>query len=199
MFSGLRDIHAPDVRRLVSLTVNGLKHRFNPDPKALLRFRHRLPVHSRGGVGSNLAKILPDPLPGDVMRQRCEPELGFAPSLRCYSFESCFHGWRFFSLHRRPNPPVVWSPCVRRTTHLPLAASPCSRLSRPPSTISQSDCRQVIRSPSLCQLVGPYKSGLNLTALPCSHGILRLHASGTNPGSTSGHSPYRILGFRLPR
>jgi hypothetical protein len=102
-------------------------------------------------------------------------------------------------LHRRPNSPVVWSPCFPRTTHLPLAASPCSRLSRPPSTISQSDCRQVVRSPSPCQLVGPYKSSLNLTALPCSHGILRLHASGTNPGSISGHSPCRILGFCLPR
>src|SRR5207245_8629473 len=105
-----------------------------------------------GGVGSNLAQTLPDPLPGDVMGQRREPELWFAPSLRCYSFESCFHGWRFFSLHRRPCPPVVWSPCVRRTTPLPLAASPCSRLSRPPSTISQSDCRPVVRSPSLCRL-----------------------------------------------
>ena len=39
---------------------------------------------------------------------------------------------------------------------------------------------------------------LNRTALPCSHGILRLHASGTNPGSIPGHSPYRSLGFCLP-
>jgi hypothetical protein len=77
---------------------------------------------------------------------------------------------------------------------LPLVA-----VSRPPSTISQSDCRQVIRSPSPCRFVRPYKPGLNLTALPCSHGILRLHASGTNPGSISGHPPCRILGFRLPR
>ena len=120
------------------------------------------------------------------------------PSFRCYSFESCFHGWRFFPLHRRPNPPVEWSPCFPRTIQLPLAASPCSRLSRPQSTISQSDCRQVIRSSLLCGLVGPYKLHLNLTALPCSRETLRLHAGGTNPGSTPEHSPYRALRFRRP-
>jgi hypothetical protein len=49
------------------------------------------------------------------------------------------------------------------------------------------------------QLVGPYKTGLSLTDLPCSHGTLWLHASGTNPGSTSAHSPIRILSFCLPR
>jgi hypothetical protein len=82
---------------------------------------------------------------------------------------------------------------------LPLAASPCSRLSRPQSTISQSDFRQVIGSFSPYRLVRPYKLGLNLAALPCSHETLRLHASGTNPGSTPGHSPWRILEFGLPR
>jgi hypothetical protein len=125
-----------------------------------------LSIRPRGGVRSHLAEILPDPLLGDVMGQRCEPKFGFTPSLRCYSFESCFHGWRFFSLHRRPYPPVVWSPCCRRTTHLPLAASPCSRLSRPPSTISQSDCCPVVRSLSLCWLVGPYKSSLEPDGSP---------------------------------
>ena len=69
-------------------------------------------------------------------------------------------------MHRRPNPPVVWSPCVHRTTHLPLAASPCSRLSRPPSTISQSDFRQVIRSSSPYRLVGPYKLSLEPDGSP---------------------------------
>jgi hypothetical protein len=132
------------------------------------------------------------------MSQRCKPELWFTPSFRCYSFESCCHGWRFFSLHRRPNPPLVWSPCFRRTTHLPPAASPCGRLSRPPSTISQSDCRQVFRSSLPYRLVGPYKLRLNLTALPCSHEVLWSHAGGTNPGSISGHSPNRIQSFCLP-
>src|SRR5215472_1122661 len=133
------------------------------------------------------------------MGQRREPELRFTPSFRCYPFESCFHGWRFFSLHRRPNPPVEWSPCFPRTIQLPLAASPCSRLSRPQSTISQSDFHQDIRSSSLCRLVGPYKLRLNLVDLPCSHETLWLHAGGTNPGSTPENSPYRALGFRLPR
>src|SRR5712692_9790012 len=43
----VRDIHTPDVRRVIALTVNGLKHRLNPDPEALLRLRHGLSIHSR--------------------------------------------------------------------------------------------------------------------------------------------------------
>jgi hypothetical protein len=45
LLSGLRDVDSPDVRRSISLAVNGLKHLFNPDPEALLRLRHRLPIH----------------------------------------------------------------------------------------------------------------------------------------------------------
>src|SRR3954447_6757156 len=79
--------------------------------------------------------------------------------------------------------PIAWSPCCPRTIQLPLAASPSGRLSRPRSTISQSDFRQVI-GPSLpCRLVGSYKLYLNLTDLPCSHGAIRLHAGGKNPGN----------------
>ena len=132
------------------------------------------------------------------MGQRRKPELWFTPSFLCYSFECRCHGWRFFSLHRRPNPPFEWSPCLLRTVQLPLTASPCSRLSRPQSTIGQSDFRQVIRSSSPRRLVGPYKLGLNPTDLPCSHEILWLHAGGTNPGSTPACLPCRILGFCLP-
>jgi hypothetical protein len=53
--------------------------------------------------------------------------------------------------------PVEWSPCCPRTIHLPLTASPCGRLSRPPSTISQSDFHSVVRPSSPWRLVGPYK------------------------------------------
>jgi len=53
--------------------------------------------------------------------------------------------------------PVEWSPCCPRTIHLPLTASPCGRLSRPPSTISQYDFHSVVRPPSPWRLVGPYK------------------------------------------
>ncbi len=133
------------------------------------------------------------------MSKRRKREFRLAPSLVCYSFESCCHDWRFFSLHRRPYPPFEWSSCFPRTIQLPLPASPCSRLSRPRSTIRQSDFHQVIRSSSLMKLVRPYKPGLNPTALPCSHAIPWQHASGTNPGSISGHSPCRILSFCLPR
>jgi len=117
------------------------------------------------------------------MSQRRERKVWLTPSPRCYSFESRCHGGRFFSLHRRPYLPIGWSPCFPRTIQLPLAASPCGRLSRPRSTTSQSDFRQAIRSSSPCQLVGPYKRCLNLTDLPCSHEILRPHAGGANPGS----------------
>src|ERR1700745_4476048 len=91
------------------------------------------------------------------MGQRRKPELWFPPSFLCYSFECRCHGWRFFSLHRRPNPPFEWSPCLLRTVQLPLTASPCSRLSRPQSTIGQSDFRQVIRSSLPCRLVEPFQ------------------------------------------
>src|SRR5215469_2039352 len=135
-------------------------------PKFSFRLRHRLLVHPRSRVGRNLAQIRPNSLLGDVMSQGRKPELWFTSSFCCYSFESCCHGWRFFPLHRRPNPPFVWSPCFPRTVQPPLAASPCSRLSRPRSTISQSDFRQVIGSPLPCRLVGPYRLCLNLTASP---------------------------------
>ena len=69
----------------------------------------------------------------------------------------CFHGWFIFSLHRRPGSPFGWSPCRLRTIHLPLAASPCSRLSRPPSTISQSDFRQAVAPSSPYRLVRSYR------------------------------------------
>ena len=53
--------------------------------------------------------------------------------------------------------PVEWSPCCPRTIHLPLTASPCGRLSRPPSTISQYDFHSVVRPSSPWRFVGPYK------------------------------------------
>ena len=53
--------------------------------------------------------------------------------------------------------PVEWSPCCPRTIQLPLTASPCGRLSRPPSTISQYDFHSVVRPSSPWRLVGPYK------------------------------------------
>ena len=40
--------------------------------------------------------------------------------------------------------PVEWSPCRPRTIQLPLTAFPCGRLSRPQSTISQSDFRPIV-------------------------------------------------------
>src|SRR5262245_3375458 len=53
--------------------------------------------------------------------------------------------------------PVAWSPCYPRAIQLPLTASPCGRLSRPRSTISQSDFHPVIEPFSPCGLGGLYR------------------------------------------
>ena len=53
--------------------------------------------------------------------------------------------------------PLEWSPCCPRTIQLPLTASPCGRLSRPRSTISQYDFHPVIRPFSPYRLGRPYK------------------------------------------
>src|SRR2546430_9813484 len=92
-------------------------------------------------------------------------------------------------------PSLDMAPLIRAPEGLqPSRTTRCSA-----HTISQSDFHQVIRSSSPRRFVRPYKLGLNPTDLPCSHGFLWLHAGGTNPGSISGHLPYRILSFCLPR
>jgi hypothetical protein len=47
-------------------------------------------------------------------------------------------------------------------------------------------------------LAGPTSSRLSPAALPCSHGTFGQHAGGTNPGSISRRSPYRVVKFCLP-
>src|SRR4029077_16754568 len=69
LLPGFRNIHSPNIRRLISLTVYRLKHGLNPYLEALLRLRHGLSIHPRGRVGRNLAEILPDSFLGDVMGQ----------------------------------------------------------------------------------------------------------------------------------
>src|SRR4029077_11153774 len=53
--------------------------------------------------------------------------------------------------------PVEWSPCRPRTIQLPLTASPCGRLSRPRSTISQSDFHPAVLPFSPLRLGRSYK------------------------------------------
>src|SRR4029453_374114 len=62
--------------------------------------------------------------------------------------------------------PIEWRPCCLRTIQHPLAASPCSRFSRPQSTISQSDFRQVVGPFSPPWLGGPYKLSLEPDGSP---------------------------------
>jgi hypothetical protein len=46
-------------------------------------------------------------------------------------------------------------------------------------------------------LAGPTSVRLSPTALPCSHGTFGQHAGGTNPGSISRRSPWRVVKFCL--
>ena len=62
--------------------------------------------------------------------------------------------------------PVEWSSCCPRTIQLPLTASPCSRLSRPQSTISQSDFHPIIGPFSPHRLGRPYKLALEPDGSP---------------------------------
>src|SRR6267378_6390852 len=153
----LRDIHAPDVRCPISLAVNGSEHRLYPFPEGLLCLSHGLAVHPWSRALRNLTQIRPYSFSCDVMGQGSEPQFWLTSCLRCYSFESCFHGWFIFSLHRSPDLSLDRAHVSPRTIHLLLAASPCSRLSRPRSTISQSDFHQAVGPSSPCQLVRSYR------------------------------------------
>ena len=62
--------------------------------------------------------------------------------------------------------PVGWSPCRPRTIQLPLTASPCGRLSRPRSTISQSDFHPIISPFSPRRLGRSYKLALEPDGSP---------------------------------
>jgi hypothetical protein len=62
--------------------------------------------------------------------------------------------------------PIEWSPCSPRTIQPPLTASPCNRLSRSRSTISQSDFHPIIRPFSPYRLVGSYKLALEPDGSP---------------------------------
>ena len=73
---------------------------------------------------------------------------------------------------RQPLPPVNGSPVLRVLSTGLTSARPSDR-------------------PCLGGLSGPTGLRLNRTDLPCSRQVLRLHASGTNPGSVPAHSPYR--------
>src|SRR3954454_11323696 len=62
--------------------------------------------------------------------------------------------------------PFAWRPCCLRTIQRPLAASPCDRLSRLRSTISQSDCRRAFGPFSPFRLCGASKLSLEPDGSP---------------------------------
>src|SRR5229473_2934113 len=88
--------------------------------------------------------------------------------------------------------PVAWSPCRPRTIQLPLTTSPCSRLSRPQSTISQSDFHPVIRPFSPLRLGRSYRLAPEPDGYfrPCGGSRLCLFPWHRRLGS---HVPYKSL------
>src|SRR5215467_15475666 len=118
--------------------------------------------------------------------------------LVCYSFESCFHGRRFISLHRWPYLPlhgdhVAFEQFNARWPLPHVAGSPdLGVLSASLTAAGPSDRSR------LFGLAGPTSVRLSPTALPCSHGTFGQHAGGTNPGSISRRSPWRVVKFCLP-
>src|ERR1700730_9496789 len=176
-------VHAPDVRCPISLAVNGSEHRLHPFPEGLFCISHGLAVHPWSRALRDLTQIRPYSLSCDVMGQGSEPQFWLTSCFRCYSFESCFHGWFIFSLHRSPDLSLDRA----HVSHeqfifcwpLPHVAGSPDRgvLSASLTSTRPSDL------PRLASLSGPTGFRLNLMDLPCSHGILWLHAGGTNPGS----------------
>ena len=93
------------------------------------------------------------------------------------------------SLHRGLSLPLNGAHVApeRVTCRRPLPpGSPVLRVLSAGLTSAQS-----LDRPRLGGLSGPTGLRLNRTDLPCSRQVLRLHASGTNPGSVPAHSPYR--------
>jgi hypothetical protein len=149
-------------------------------------------------VVRNVTEIPPHPICRDVMRQRGEPKFGLTPRLVCYSFESCFHGRRFISLHRWPYPPlhgghVAFEQFNARWPLPHVAGSPdLGVLSASLTAVGPSDRSRRFG------LAGPTSSRLSPMALPCSHGTFGQHAGGTNPGSISRRSPWHVMKLGLP-
>src|SRR3954454_19384189 len=116
----------------------------------------------------------------------------------CYSFESCFHGRRFISLHRWPYPPLHGGHVAFEQFHarwpLPhVAGSPdLGVLSASLTAVGPSDRSRRFG------LADPTSSRLSPTALPCSHGTFGQQAGGTNPGSISRRSLWHVMKFCLP-
>src|SRR6516162_4506426 len=116
----------------------------------------------------------------------------------CYLFESCCHGRRFISLHRWPYLPlhgghVAFEQFNARWPLPHVAGSPDLGVLSASLTAAGSSDRS-----RRFGLAGPTSVRLSPTALPCSHGTFGQHAGGTNPGSISRRSPWRVVKFCLP-
>src|ERR1019366_5406029 len=94
------------------------------------------------------------------------PPFSPAPMLRHVVYASLLHFGVETAKEKKAVSPVEWSPCSPRTIQPPLTASPCNRLSRSRSTISQSDFHPIIRPFSPYRLGGSYKLALEPDGSP---------------------------------
>ena len=87
-------------------------------------------------------------------------------------------------------------PSRPRTIQLPLTASPCGRLSRPPSNISQYDFHPVVRPFSPWRFVGPYnlRTGWISLVHVASLGCMLADTNPVQHRSASSHDSV----FRIP-
>ena len=117
----------------------------------------------------------------------------------CYSFQVAFSTVSFIlSLHRGLSLPLHGA---RVAPERDAACSPAA------SPVNGSPVLRVLSTglTSARSLDRPRLGGLsrlaplNRTDLPCSRQVLRLHASGKNPGSVPTHSPYRGIGMQPSR
>lgn len=171
LLSRLRYPYPFDRRCFVSLPMNRRQRLLKPLFEAFLRLFHCQPINTGGCPMRNLIQIRTQVSRCYVMSQTGELKLWIAPGFRCYPFQSCCHGWFTFSLCRRPQLPLMWSPCFPEKARIPPAASPCGGLSPPRSTISWSDFLSIVEPSSLSGLSGSTGLRLNTQDLPCSRTI----------------------------
>src|SRR5271165_2820603 len=150
-------------------------------------------------VSSDIFREVPDRVQIDTTQKRQKTTENQNAMGRQPSLSRTDVGWFIFSLHRRPDLPldgahVAFEQFIFCWPLPHVAGSPGRRvLSASLTSARPSDI------PRLTGLSGPTGLRLSLMDLPCSHEILWLHASGTNPGSlpdthraASGNSAFPI-------
>ena len=164
--------HPLDRWCLVRLPMNRRQRLLYPRSETILYRFHCQSINTGRRPRCNLIQIPIQTCRCYMMNQTGEAKLRITPGFCCYPFQSRCHGWFTFSLCRRPQLPLMWSPCFPGKAQIPPAASPCDGLSPPRSTISWSDFLSIIEPSSLSGLSGSTGLRLNTQDLPCSRTII---------------------------